>query len=175
MWGQPGGDLEDNLERAISGKQRNAPTDESFDDLKKGLTTSKVLGRYLVPSNVENFIGLMSGKVTDTAQGNQLYKHFNNLFYGTPMAEGGIVTRPTNAVIGEKGPEAVIPLDRHNGYASRQQEDDQKNIIGELKKSNQQMQIFIKNIGAAKTVLNVDGRQLAETVGQNMYDINTGA
>jgi hypothetical protein len=26
------------------------------------------------------------------------------------MAEGGIVTRPTLAVIGERGPEAVIPL-----------------------------------------------------------------
>jgi phage-related minor tail protein len=28
------------------------------------------------------------------------------------MAEGGIVTRPTLAVIGEAGPEAVIPLGR---------------------------------------------------------------
>ena len=90
------------------------------------------------------------------------------------MAKGGIVTGPTSAIIGEKGPEAVIPLDSHGGYMSHQQQDDQKNIIGELKKSNQQMQIFIKNMGSAKTVLNVDGRQLAETVGQNMYDINTG-
>lgn len=29
-----------------------------------------------------------------------------------PMAAGGIVTRPTNALIGEAGPEAVIPLSR---------------------------------------------------------------
>ena len=174
MWGQPGGDIKDNLERAITGKQRNAPTDESLSDLRKGLTSSDVLGRYLVSGNVDNFIGLMSGQVTDTAQGNQMYKHYNNLFYGTPMAKGGIVTGPTNAVIGEKGPEAVIPLDSHGGYMSRQQQEDQKNIIGELKKSNQQMQIFIKNMSNAKTVLNVDGRQLAETVGQNMYDINTG-
>lgn len=28
------------------------------------------------------------------------------------MAEGGIVSRPTNAIIGERGPEAVIPLSR---------------------------------------------------------------
>jgi hypothetical protein len=28
------------------------------------------------------------------------------------MAEGGIVTRPTNALIGEAGAEAVIPLDK---------------------------------------------------------------
>ena len=33
----------------------------------------------------------------------------------TPLAEGGIVTRPTNALIGEAGPEAVIPLNRFGG------------------------------------------------------------
>ena len=90
------------------------------------------------------------------------------------MAKGGIVTGPTRAVIGEKGPEAVIPLDQHGGYATRQQMDDQKNIIGELRKQNQQMGMFIKQIGDAKTVLQVDGRTLAETVGSNMYDIGSG-
>jgi hypothetical protein len=29
------------------------------------------------------------------------------------MAEGGIVTKPTNAIIGEAGPEAVIPLNKN--------------------------------------------------------------
>ena len=33
------------------------------------------------------------------------------------MAEGGIVTGPTLALIGEgRGPEAVIPLDKLNGF-----------------------------------------------------------
>lgn len=31
------------------------------------------------------------------------------------LAKGGIVTRPTLAMIGEAGPEAVVPLDRYNG------------------------------------------------------------
>ena len=31
------------------------------------------------------------------------------------MQEGGIVSRPTIALIGEAGPEAVIPLDRLEG------------------------------------------------------------
>jgi hypothetical protein len=31
------------------------------------------------------------------------------------LAEGGIVNSPTLAMIGEKGPEAVVPLDRYNG------------------------------------------------------------
>lgn len=30
----------------------------------------------------------------------------------TPFAQGGIVTRPTLAMIGEAGPEAVVPLSR---------------------------------------------------------------
>jgi hypothetical protein len=33
----------------------------------------------------------------------------------SPMAAGGIVMRPTRALIGEAGPEAVIPLGRSNG------------------------------------------------------------
>jgi phage-related minor tail protein len=33
----------------------------------------------------------------------------------TPFAKGGIVTSPVNALIGEAGPEAVIPLDRFDG------------------------------------------------------------
>ena len=35
-----------------------------------------------------------------------------------PMAKGGIVTRPTNALIGEAGPEAVIPLSRGTGMGT---------------------------------------------------------
>ena len=36
----------------------------------------------------------------------------NTLFGAIKLAEGGIVTRPTLALVGEAGPEAVIPLDK---------------------------------------------------------------
>ena len=36
----------------------------------------------------------------------------------TPFAEGGIVTRPTMALIGEAGPEAVVPLSSASGASS---------------------------------------------------------
>jgi hypothetical protein len=36
----------------------------------------------------------------------------------TPMAEGGIVTQPTRALIGEAGAEAVIPLDKMGGFGT---------------------------------------------------------
>ena len=34
------------------------------------------------------------------------------------MAEGGIVTGPTAAIIGERGREAVIPLDKASGFGT---------------------------------------------------------
>jgi len=33
----------------------------------------------------------------------------------SPLAKGGIVRKPTLAMIGERGPEAVVPLDKHKG------------------------------------------------------------
>jgi len=35
---------------------------------------------------------------------------------GFKFAEGGIVTKPTVGLVGEAGPEAVIPLDRIGGF-----------------------------------------------------------
>lgn len=37
----------------------------------------------------------------------------------TPFAKGGIVTGPTLALIGEAGPEAVVPLDRRGGFGGQ--------------------------------------------------------
>jgi hypothetical protein len=40
----------------------------------------------------------------------------NKLLKGVPaLAEGGIVNKPTLALIGEAGPEAVVPLSKMNG------------------------------------------------------------
>jgi hypothetical protein len=36
-----------------------------------------------------------------------------------PLADGGIITSPTNAIVGEAGPEAVIPLSRMSEISSR--------------------------------------------------------
>lgn len=55
---------------------------------------------------------LLKGLFPGTTAG----KGFRELFRGflglTPLASGGIVTGPTPALIGEAGPEAVIPLDK---------------------------------------------------------------
>lgn len=69
-------------------------------------TLNKVL---LVPGG--QFLGIGLG-VSLIALGALLEKNLPKL------AAGGIVTRPTNALIGESGPEAVIPLGRMQGLLS---------------------------------------------------------
>jgi len=174
MHGAPPG-IKRQITRAISGKGGQYPSEKALDKLISGVTNDPVLSYGFGPGNsAAGLLALLSGQMDGTAGENQAYAKYNQAFYGTPMAKGGIVTRPTSAVLGEAGPEAVIPLGQHGGYASRQQQEDQKNIITELRKQNQQFGMFIKNMGDSKTVLSVDGRQLAEAVGQGAYDINSG-
>ena len=171
MHGQPPG-IKSQIDKGMLGSRKEHPSDTEKTKMIKMFANSPVLRYGFQPgASPSQLLGLLAGQVGSTADELSMYKRYNNTFYGTPMAKGGIVTRPTSAVIGEAGPEAVIPLDQYDGYASRQQKQDQKDIITELRKSNQQMQTFIKNIGDAKTVLQVDGRILAETVGESMFEI----
>lgn len=58
---------------------------------------------------------------TGAQKGTKLYKPTSSqdvidiAFGGKPMAAGGVVTKPTVALIGEAGPEAVVPLARMGG------------------------------------------------------------
>lgn len=60
-----------------------------------------------------NTVGKLSFKVPSWVPG------FGGKGFDVPnipmLAEGGIVNSPTLAMIGERGPEAVVPLDRYNG------------------------------------------------------------
>jgi hypothetical protein len=55
--------------------------------------------------------GSLTGSKTDSGASSQMLKNQKNW---KPFATGGIVTGPTRALIGEAGPEAVIPLDKMN-------------------------------------------------------------
>ena len=63
---------------------------------------------------------------------------------------------------------------RTQQYSDLDQKKDNDEMITELKKQNQQMSFLIKKMGDAKTVLSVDGRQLAESMGVAAFDINNG-
>ncbi len=64
-------------------------------------------GGNIKPQNNPNFASSAAGKALGLALG------------FTPMAEGGIVTRPTAAIIGEAGAEAVIPLDKMGNMGTK--------------------------------------------------------
>jgi len=172
--GQPGG-IRQQLLKALAGGKKEHPTDKAADKLFTAVGGSEILKPGLMSGgSAEELIWLLSGQSGNVQEENALYDKYNQAFYGTPMASGGIVTRPTSAIFGERGPEAVIPLGQHGGYQSREQQEDQRNIIGELKKQNQTMETFIKEIANRKIVMNVDGRNLAEAVGEGMQRIGNG-
>ena len=101
--------------------------DTVFNAIKVGVTTSLdflksyfegVLNIYKNIFNAiaklwNNTIGKLSFKFPDWVPG------FGGKGFSVPniplLAEGGIVNSPTLAVIGEKGPEAVVPLNRNSG------------------------------------------------------------
>jgi hypothetical protein len=59
---------------------------------------------------------VLPGKSPAGGAGSGLRGNLMQELKGIPaMANGGIVTGPTLALIGEAGPEAVVPLDRYNG------------------------------------------------------------
>ena len=67
-------------------------------------------GINVIISYVNSFIKTYNSAISKVPGGKNL-----KLPEFTPLAEGGIVTRPTFALIGEAGPEAVIPLNRSSG------------------------------------------------------------
>ena len=63
-----------------------------------------------------------------------------------PMADGGIVTGPTNAMVGEAGPEAVVPLPAQGVKVDLKPLIDK---VDELIKVNTTMKNELVNLGVA--------------------------
>ena len=172
-YGSPGG-LNKAIGQAIGGYEKT-PTQANFQKLVEKMGTSKIVASMGVPPPA--LIALGMGQMRGAAA-TKMYSAINTSLYGkaggdkyrkalaveaVPMlAEGGIVNRPTTALIGERGPEAVIPL--------RDSE-----MVQELKKQNKLMLEMIKTQKeTAQPTIRMDGRVVSEIVGKNMYDIGTG-
>ena len=176
-FGQPSG-LSQNIKLAIGGKE-NKPTEANYQKLVDRLNKIKGLARAGVDAGT--MIGLATGKITGP-QAMDTYKKMNIALYGsaagdkymkavaTPqvqLASGGIVTRPTSAIVGESGPEMVIPL--------HEQRQANENLVKEMKEQNKLMKLMIqtqKETGSTEIIM--DGRKVAETVSNNFYDIGNG-
>jgi hypothetical protein len=93
---------------------------DKYDQIKKSLE------KEFVSRGIEKGAasGLAASSVRLQAQADAYMKANPDMFdpltglRRVPLAEGGIVTKPTNALIGEAGAEAVIPLDRMGGFGT---------------------------------------------------------
>ena len=172
-YGAPSG-LNKAMTQAVGGYEKT-PTEANFQKLSEKLGTSKLVSSMGVPAPA--LIALGMGQMRGEAA-TKMFSAINTSLYGKgggdkyrnalavsavpALAAGGIVNRPTTALIGERGPEAVIPLGNSE-------------MMQELKKQNKLMAEMIKTQKeTAQTTIRMDGRIVAETVGQNMYDIGTG-
>ncbi len=110
-----------------------------------------------------------AGTIKMVRSANQKLRNHGGSGYGisggkvVKLAAGGIVNTPTYALVGQEGPEAVIPLSESQYFNSPDVKDN-NSFAG--------MQALLESIqGAAnkpiQVILNVDGRKLAEVVANN--------
>ena len=168
-FGAPSG-LSNAMGLGVGGYEKT-PTEANFNKMVEKLGTSRLVASMGVPAPA--LIALAQGQMGGN-QASKMYSTINRSLYGnTPdryrkalsipsLADGGIVNRPTTALIGERGPEAVVPLG-------------DSPMIQELKKQNKLMAEMIKTQKeTAQTEIRMDGRVVSEVVGQNFYEIGNG-
>jgi hypothetical protein len=165
---------ENNVVSAVNTTVKDVKTLFGFFDKIKNLLLrnilkmipEKILG-ISVRSRVASMLGLDDSSITDDDMGNQ--EGPNTKFTSTkaqdpvPMASGGIVTSPTNAIIREAGPEAVIPLEKY--FNSE-----------DFTLNNSSLEKIVTNTGDTSTALKVLGSaitKLAIAIDRKISQANT--
>lgn len=93
------------------GNQMAGIFDDTWDTIISGSFSAADIMNNLFKSLLDSIGDYIANAVFKEATGSFV----DTLFGMVPLfAEGGIVTKPTLGVIGESGPEAVVPLDRFN-------------------------------------------------------------
>ena len=93
------------------------------------------------------------------------------------LAKGGIVENPTLAVLGEAGPEAVIPLDKLSSTVNGTIESSPQNVDElkqELQELKQIMSGFVEQMGQVVNrpiTVELNGNKVGQALGQNSYRI----
>lgn len=118
--------------------------------------------------------GLMTGGITTPfwiAAGIGLVAKMKSMMTSMPtsMAKGGVVTSPTNAIIGEAGPEAVIPLSQMGGMSSKETND---RLDGMKRKADETNKRLVELIDAVSFGLGPDSA-LARSIGRETVKAGT--
>ena len=109
------------------------------------------LGKKLVGS--PNYAGMTAAEITA-----ERYRESGAIQRGIPlMAEGGVVSKPTIAMIGEAGAEAVIPLDRMGSMGTTVNVNVAGSVIseGQLQSVIQDVLYNLNRIGAVTQLANL--------------------
>ena len=78
---------------------------------------------------------------------------------GPKFVKGGIVTKPIyNAIVGEAGPEAIIPLGSSEG-------------LGGLIKAQQETNMLLKQLLSKNTNIYMDSNKVSTTISQNSFNV----
>ena len=158
-------------------EKKSADYEKNYKKLMDKLGGSKLLATAGVSPEV--MIALATQKISGK-KAYDIYRAMNVSLYGDAagdkymkavampqLAQGGIVTKPTAAIVGEKGPEMVIPL--------HEQRNTNQEMIKELKEQNKLMNKMIKTqVETGGATVRLDGRVIAESVGENFYDMGNG-
>jgi len=153
--GIPSG-LSTSMQKAVGGRSGKY-NPEAAMKLQEAMMSSFT---NLDQQETSGLINLMLG----TERNPNAYAYFNKDFgLSSPIsfAKGGVVTGPTNAVIGDAGPEAVIPLENSE-------------LVREMKAMRQATQQLLEVMSSQKTSINLDGRVLAEATAKQSISIAQG-
>ena len=87
---------------------------------------------------------------------------------GRPMATGGIVTAPTHALIGEAGPEAVIPLNKLSNIMNNQDMvDSNNNLLQEFKEMKKILAAILHKEGT----ITLNGTKMGTAMAVGSYKV----
>jgi hypothetical protein len=116
--------LIDYLDQFDQGDEEEEPPAETTERGKTKAWYNWLVGAYhyaegsMKGNKEESYMGarMQQGYVYSNEEQNE---RSSSHYTARPMANGGIINRPVNALMGENGPEAVIPLTKANGIGGQ--------------------------------------------------------
>jgi len=135
-----------------------------------GALIQRSTGATLNSDEVMTFLSAMKGSGMQAHEQKSLLTSFERKFEGAG-ARGAIVNRPTVALIGEAGPEAVTPLDQTRGNGPLPGGGSGGDLAGEIRQMNQLLAKYVSN----PPPINIDGQRVSRVINAaNSDDIRTG-
>ena len=132
-----------------------------------GSVISRTTGTQFSTNEVLSLLAALKGTGMQDHEQKAMLTNFERRIEGAG-ARGAIVNRPTVALIGEAGPEAITPLDQTRGNAPLPGG-------GDLVEEIRQMNSLLKQVVTSPPPINLDGQRVSKVLNSvNSDDIRTG-